>query len=386
MTLKINNKTMRTLWLNTTGLSTAPTGPFDLMAIIKKLGFVQLDTIQNVSRAHHHILWSRNQNYREAMLDQHLSEKEHLFEHFTHDASVIPLDYYPMWTRQFGRLKNWLDGYKGYQQRLAEADLPAIKSRIESEGPLSTHAFDTKIAGKKQMWSRPPHKIALDYMWYCGELSTSHREKFKKFYDLSHRVIPKHHIEQKLSDDEQVNWLCHAALERLGVASLKEIKNFWDASDLKEVESWIKDAAHVKVEWQSADGNWLQAIAPSDIEQRLESLSPATSRLRIINPFDPAIRDRARLKKLFGFDYTIEIFVPKPKRKWGYYVYPLLEGSRFVGRIELKADRKKGILNVINFWKESGVKWGEPRHKKLDAELDRLARFAGLDQVNWLEQ
>ena len=159
--LKIKNTDMRKLWLNTTGLGTAPTGPLDVMAIIKKLGFVQLDTIQNVSRAHHHILWSRNQNYREPMLDELLSAKKHIFEHFTHDASVIPLDYYPMWNRQFVRLKKWVDKSKRYQELLSYTDVPAIKSRIEKEGPLSTHAFSTKTRGKKKMWSRPPHKIGL---------------------------------------------------------------------------------------------------------------------------------------------------------------------------------------------------------------------------------
>ena len=101
-----------------------------------------------------------------------------------------------------------------------------------------------------------------------------------------------------------------------------------------------------------------------------------------MNPFDPAIRDRTRLFQLFGFDYKIEIFVPAAKRKWGYYVYPLLEGDRFVGRVELKADRKKAILNVINFWPEKGVKWSSPRYKRLETELSRFARLANLTEVS----
>jgi len=99
--MEISNKEIRALWLNACGLSTNPTGALDLLKTIKDLGFVQLDTIQNVSRAHHHILWSRNQNYKEHMLDELLADKGNIFEHFTHDASVIPIDYYPMWTRHF---------------------------------------------------------------------------------------------------------------------------------------------------------------------------------------------------------------------------------------------------------------------------------------------
>lgn len=386
MTLKIDNGLTRKLWLNTTGLAKSPTGPVDVLKIIKKLGFVQLDTIQNVSRAHHHIIWSRNQNYEEPMLDELLKSKQHIFEHFTHDASVIPIEFYPMWTRQFGRLKKWLDRSKRYTSLLAEADLPAIKSRIEIEGPLSTHAFDTKINGKKKMWSRPPHKIALDYMWYSGELSTSHREKFNKYYDLSHRVIPNDIREKIIADNDQINWLCHGALNRLGFGSLKDIQNFWDATSLKEVEDWSKKAKAqiIKIRWQSKAGDWHTGYAPHDIEQRINALTRPTSRLRIINPFDPAIRDRARLKHIFGFDYKIEIFITAAKRKWGYYVYPILEGDRFVGRIELKADRKSAILNVINFWPENNIKWGENRREKLDKELERMAKFVKLNFVNWM--
>ena len=116
----------------------------------------------------------------------------------------------------------------------------------------------------------------------------------------------------------------------------------------------------------------------SDIEQKLNNLQKPSNRLRIVNPFDPAIRDRDRIKNMFGFDYKIEIFVPAAKRKWGYYVYPLLEGDKFVGRIELKADRKAGILSVVNFWQEDGVKWSDKRHEKLKSELQRFAKYVGL--------
>jgi uncharacterized protein YcaQ len=105
--------------------------------------------------------------------------------------------------------------------------------------------------------------------------------------------------------------------------------------------------------------------------------------LRILNPFDPAIRDRARLKRLFGFEYTVEMFVPAAKRVWGYYVYPMLEGDRLVGRIEVKADRKQGCLSVQKLWWEPGVRTSAQRRKKLDGELDRLARLVGVSDVVW---
>ncbi|MFT6224788.1 MAG: hypothetical protein ACJA1F_002645, partial [Paracoccaceae bacterium] len=135
----------------------------------------------------------------------------------------------------------------------------------------------------------------------------------------------------------------------------------------------------VEVSLEGADGTWTPALAPLDIEARLASMPEATSRLRILNPFDPAIRDRVRLKRLFGFDYRVEMFVPAAKRIWGYYVFPLLEGDRFVGRIEVKADRAKGTLSVLNLWVEPDVQWTTARAGKLEAELARMARFVGVD-------
>ncbi len=385
MALKIDNRTARRLWLNSNGLAASPTGKLDVLQIVNDLGFVQLDTIRNVTRAQHHILWSRNQNYREPMLNKLLGKDRSVFEHYTHDASVIPTQFYPMWQRQFRRLKERIDRRKYYKTMPDARGRQAIVERIKKEGPLSTHAFDTKVSGKKKMWSRPPHKLALDYMWYSGELATSHRENFKKFYDLPERVIPTGIRAQKHDDQHQIDWLCNAALDRLSFGSLGDIQRFWDATDMAEVRQWAlrSEPNLVAVEIQNTDKSWLEVFAPANIEQRLSELRQPGSRMRIISPFDPAVRDRARLERLFGFEYRIEIFVPAAKRRWGYYVYPLLEGDRFVGRIELKADRKKGQLQVINVWSEQEVKWPSSRWQKLDGELDRLARLIGADTITW---
>ena len=198
------------------------------MQCIHALGFVQLDTIQVISRAHHHILWSRNQNYREPMLDE-LLRKRGIFEHFTHDASVLPMGFLPMWQRQFLRHKEKIDGTGWYENMLDAAGRSAIIERIRVEGPLSTHAFDSKVKSKNAMWAKPPHKLALDYMWYSGELATSHRVNFTKFYDLAARVFPSKLRAKELSDQEQVDQLCDAALVRLGCASIGEVQKFWDA-------------------------------------------------------------------------------------------------------------------------------------------------------------
>ncbi|WP_114287191.1 winged helix-turn-helix domain-containing protein [Candidatus Halocynthiibacter alkanivorans] len=384
MALKIDNRAARRLFIAAQGLGLNPTGALDVMAMIRQLGFVQLDTIRVLERAHHHILWSRNQNYRPHMLQAVMGGADGIFEHFTHDASVIPMAYLPMWQRQFRRKKQRIDNAGWYKSMLDAAGRDRIKSRIRDEGPLCTRDFDTKLEGTREMWARPPHKLALDYMWYSGELATCHRVNFTKFYNLGERVFPAGLREQEVADQDQVDWLCRNALQRLGFASCGEVQRFWEAMSAQEARRWIGTAPDlVPVEVEAADGSWAAALAPGDIETRLAAAPAPPGRLRIINPFDPLIRDRVRLKRLFGIDYRVEMFVPAAKRQWGYYVCPLLEGDRFVGRIDLKAERAEGQLKVRKLWAEPGVAWGAGRRARLDAELQRMALFLGVDDVHW---
>ena len=198
-------------------------------------------------------------------------------------------------------------------------------------------------------------------------------------------MIPDHHRAVKHTDAAQVDWLCQEALARLAFGTQGDIQRFWAAVDLGEVKAWAAAKARglVPVEIESARGEWSAALALPDIETRLASVRAPGPRLRILNPFDPVIRDRNRLTRLFGFDYRIEIFVPEARRRWGYYVYPLLEGDRFVGRIEVKSDREAGEISVHQLWPEPGVKWSDARQAKLEAELGRLARLVGAQEVVW---
>jgi uncharacterized protein YcaQ len=346
------------------------------------MGFVQLDTIQVVARAHHHILWSRNQNYREPMFDSLYSDR-HIFEHFTHDASIIPMEFLPMWKRQFTRKSEQIERSKWFTGRLDEAGCLDIIRKIRSEGALSTHAFTSEVSEPKVMWDRPVHKQTLDYLWYVGRLATCYRQNFVKYYNIPERVFPAGLSDETHPEAVQIDWLCHAALSRLGTATAKEIQQFWEAMTIAEVKTWIATANLVPVSVQGADRSWIEAFALPDIQDRLQSLPSLNTRMRIVNPFDPATRDRDRLNRLFGFEYKIEMFVPAAKRKWGYYVYPILQGNKFVGRIEVKAVRAKSIMTVYNFWTESGVNWTPSQASKLDAELARLARFVGVKEVNW---
>ncbi len=385
-TLTISNRMARRLWLERQGLANAPTGVLDrvgLLGIVNGIGFVQLDTIRILARAHDHILWSRNQNYRENMLDDLVKGRD-AFEHFTHDASVLPMEFYPYWNRQFDRMRAQIEKRKWREYMPSKKECDQILNRIADEGSLSTKAFEAKKGtDRKEGWARPPHKFALDYYWYTGILATCHRHNFIKHYNLTENVIPPRYLKKTVSDDKKINWLCVNALSRLGFGSEGDIQRFWDAAHLNEVKDWTQKNRKtlIDVDIQMADGRVYKALASSDLEGQLSALKAPTSRLRILNPFDPVIRDRARLQRLFGFDYRIEIFVPAAKRQYGYYVYPILEGDRFVGRIEARADRKAGAINVENLWWEPGVKVTKARLNKLSAELERMGRFIGARDI-----
>ncbi len=385
--LKISNEQMRSLWLKSNGLYGEIKKEFDLLGIIKDLGFVQLDTIQNVTRAHHHILYSRDKRYKEYMLDA-LLEAGEIFEHFTHDASVLSIEFYPMWELQFKNLKEKIDRSKYYKNILDEDGKEDIIKRIKEEGALNIKDFEAIDTLKQKTWSKSVYKSTLDYMWYSGILTTAYRKNFRKYYDLRENKIPKEFLDKEISKEEQIDWLCSQALDRMSVASAKEIKEFWDVLSIKEVNTWIKQNQKniIELQWQNDEGKYIKAFAPLNIEDRLNDLELFEANIKIINPFDPTIRDRKRLKNIFGFEYKIEIFVAKEKRVWGYYVYPLLLGDKFIGRIELKADRKENFLEVLNFWLEAGIVWGDKKQKNLDSELKSFASLAGIDKIIWNEK
>ncbi len=339
--LRLSNADARKLWLNTTGLAQTPTGPVDVMALIRRMGFLQIDTIRNVSRAHHHILWSRNQNYREKMLWPRLGETGDLFEHFTHDASLIPMEYYPMWGMQFDRLGKRVA--KWYQPGLARDAVRAVYDRIAADGPLSTHAFDTKVEGERKMWARPPHKKALDMMWYQGKLATSHRQNFTKFYDLGERVFPVELRAEKHSEQAQTDWLCTQALERLSFASVGEIKRFWDVLSAQEVKDWLNGREGVlRVEVEGVDGKMHFAFAPTDIEKILEKRIGqhlvCASSIRLILQFGIVVACSA----CSGLNIAMKCLYQKPSASGAIMFIPYLRGPGLWGGLKLRLSATKG--------------------------------------------
>ncbi len=390
--LELSTEEARRTLLNLQGLARNPTEKLSkeaLYQLIEDMGYVQLDSIRTVERAHHHILFSRNQTYRQKQLDTLYENGQCLTEQWTHDASIIPSKWFPYWKHRFPAIKKKYRQSAWWQKRVKNPKkaLQLVTERIEQDGPVGARDFETVKANiRDTWWGWSPQKAALEYLWRTGELAVVRRHNFQKIYDQTHRVLHEDHAAPEVSRSAFVDWACRSALERLGVATPGEIARFWDALSPADVTKWLNKAGAdtaVPVSIQGRNGNGARAaFARPDIEQVIDALEAPPNRIRLISPFDPVIRDRQRLERLFGFDYRIEIFVPEKKRKFGYYVFPILEGERFIGRIDLKAFRKENRLAVQGLWLEPKIKLTKGRKQKLEAELDRVRRFVGLDRID----
>jgi hypothetical protein len=177
-----------------------------------------------------------------------------------------------------------------------------------------------------------------------------------------------------------VNWACREALARLGFGTAREIAGFFDIVEMAEVQVWTKAALRkkeiVEVAVTANDGSAYSAFALPSIEAEIASSPPLHQYARFLSPFDPAIRDRKRALRLFGLDYTIEVFTPERKRRYGYYVMPILEGERFIGRADLKAHRAEKRMEVKGLWPEPGIAFDRRRTRCIEAAVTELASFS----------
>jgi uncharacterized protein len=362
-----------------------------LYEIIERIGFVQIDSINAVERAHHLTLAARLQSYQPRLLERLLERDRRLFEHWTHDASAIPTIWYPQWHFRFERYRRRVLENPWWRERVGSRSgelIAEVHERIRREGAVMTRDFeDQRPQGTdKTWWGWKPEKAALEYLWRTGELAVARRINFHKVYDLTERVLPEAHAAPRPSLEEHVAWAGRSALERLGVATADEIAGFWRAISLEEARAWVETATAageiVPVLVEAVDGSApRRAWAVPDWESRAAALPPAPPRIRLLSPFDPILRDRKRTLRLFGFDYRFEAFVPAPQRRWGYYILPILEGERLVGRLDPKLRREEGVLEIRQVWWEPGVRDSKGRRAALEAAVERLARLTGASTV-----
>ncbi len=379
------NKIARHLFLDRHGLSGRPSGSGkgpDLARLIDDLGFVQVDSINTVARAHHMILQARRQSYRQPFLDPVVTRDRMAFEHWTHDASIISMRFFPHWRHKMERsavktranFKNWRrDGF--------EDKFDAVLRQIADHGPCcSADVGAGEKRGSGGWWDWHPSKTALEYLWRKGDLSVCHRKGFRKYYDLTENVIPPEYLNARTHIEDTVDWACASALDRLGFATATELANFWDLTTKTEAKAWcsaaLKSGAIQEVNLEGHDHSLRPVFVRADTLQQLNQTPPPTSQIRVMSPFDPALRDRKRAEHLFGFHYRIEVFVPEAKRIYGYYVFPVMEGDQLIGRIDMKCDRASETMHIKAFWPEPGVRTIPARLKRLENALQRTARLA----------
>lgn len=364
--------------------------PARTLQLIDALGFVQIDSIHVVERAHHHVLWSRASDYERTTLDT-LQRKGRIFEHWTHDASLIPTGLFAHWRHRFARVA-WGGWFTRMMGPRPDETLAHVRERITREGALMAsdfeHAGERKGAG---WWEWKPAKAALDYLWRRGELAIAHRVNFQKVYDLTPRVLRHAMDAQPVSEEEHVSWACRSALERLGAATPTQIARFWQAVSIAQARAWCAEQAKageiVAVSVTGSDGKITQAWALRDIARRItraeRTYAAVADVTRVLNPFDPVMRDRARCAALFGFDYRFEAFTPAAKRRYGYYVLPVLHGDRLVARFDPKLDRDRGVFSLAKLHWEDGVRPQERKALLPAAEdaIGQYARFCGAERV-----
>jgi len=388
----ISNDQARRLFLERQGLSVSPRSKLTdqgLLELIKSLGFVQVDSISTVARAHHMILFTRNQTYRPEQLKRLLEHDRTLFEHWTHDAAIVPVQFYPYWRHRFVREEHRLrERWRTSRREGFEAALDRVLKHVLIGGPVRSRDLKTEKKRGDGWWDWHPEKTALEFHWRTGTLAITGREGFQKIYDTSENVIPAAHRSRHVDTPAFLDWACHSALARLGVANPREIAAFWDLVTTGEAADWVarqlEQGELIDVTVACAgDVPPHKAVAFATLPDELLQLPEPPKRVRVLSPFDPLIRDRKRCQRLFGFDYRIEIFVPAAKRQYGYYVFPLLEGQRLIGRIDMK--RIDDALTVLGIWLEPGVDMGIGRRKALEAELDRHRRFIGASSVRFAD-
>ena len=358
-----------------------------VIALVRELGFVQVDSINSVERAHHLILHTRLDGYEPAQLAHHTETSRHAFEHWTHDASVIRSDWLPWWTHRFERSRARLRHSAWMRERLGrnwKKTIAEVRGELEARGPLATRDFPRPARMEKSegWWDWSPHKAALEFLWRTGEVAIHSRRGFEKIYDIAERVHGPQ--PEQPAREELIAWACRAAIERLGAATPREIAHFVWAITPAEASAWCAKAAkqgeiaQVALE-RPLDGTGRAprpGFARLDWKRAADAIELDDGTPRLLAPFDPLIRERARCHELFGFDYRFEAFVPAAKRVHGYYTMPVLVGERLVARVDLASDRDAGTLRVDRAWLEKALETGQPAKRTMRATHSACERLA----------
>jgi uncharacterized protein YcaQ len=359
-----------------------PSSGAKVASMIHRLGYVQIDSIAAVERAHHTILRTRLEGYQEAHLKCAAEKDRKVFEHWTHDACFIPTQWMPYWHLRFKRDAQRITGHAWWNARAggsANETMRRVLATVKRNGPTRARDLEGKRSGDGAWWGWSPGKAALEALWRCGKLAVSHRDGFQKSYDLFERVHPQVR-ESPATRAEHLDWACTEALTRLGLGTPKEIAAFFGDLDAVDVQAWARTrigrSRCVPVLRERLDGGDAEhALA---LPAAMTDQVPEPRGVRLLSPFDPVVRDRQRLERVWGFSYRFEAFVPQAKRVDGYYTLPVLDGAKFVGRCALRVDRKAGSL-ALERWRSEERSKALPR--KVRSAVEAFAQELKLDRV-----
>ncbi len=343
-------------------------GPEAVAEIVDRIGYVQIDTISVVERAHHHILATRIPRYQTEWL-----ERAPVFEYWAHAAAYLPWRDFRYTLPRKERIK--ANGHDWFRADKAEAE--RVLARIRSEGPLMARHFETsrRPAG---WWDWKPAKRALEYLFMAGDLMVV-RQGFQKVFDLTERVLPAGTDTRTPTPHEHAAWYVDRALDAWGLAARDEMA-YLRKEHVAHIDAVLRQReeegslVRVTVEGIPKTAYW---VCPADLE-RIDAGKAPDRTLRIVSPFDPFLIHRKRMRRLFGFDFAIECYLPAAKRTFGYFALPLFQGTSFVGLLDAKADRSAGRLIVHNLRYDGPAKRRAPFDRSLNKALDAFARFNGV--------
>jgi uncharacterized protein YcaQ len=361
----------RRLWLRAQRLDEATPfgdGPRATRLAVEHLGYVQIDTINVVERCHHQILYTRIPAYRRAHLHQAQSVDKTVFEYWTHALAYVPtrdLRFFLRSMRHDWRARSaWFGVVK-------DADLRKVLTRIRRHGPLTIRDIDDDILVEKDhAWaSRKPSKRALQLAFYRGVVTVSQRSGMLKTYELMHRHFGWERPPRAATQAEILNYLLERALRTQAVVSL-DSACYLDAARKpamrRLIERRVRRGELVAVTLQGVP-HW---VAPASLETALAD----SDTLHILSPFDPLVHQRRRLQLFFGYEHRFEAYVPKEKRRFGYFAQPVLLGDEIAAVLDLKTDRAARRL-LIQRWTWIGKTARRENKRRIEEALERFERF-----------
>jgi uncharacterized protein YcaQ len=351
-----------------------------MLRTIRKIGLLQLDSVNVLVRSHYLPLYSRLGPYAVETLDA-LSHKKPraLFEYWGHEASLIPVEYHGLFRWRMDEARNG-KGMWGGPSRLARERpdfIAAVMNEIAERGPIGAGELSGGGKSTGNWWGWSDGKRAVEYLFWTGQLTAAGRRGFERLYDLPERAIPARILNATPPDRADAHRkLLEIAAAAFGVATEADLRDYFRLP-VAETKARIAELVEAKTVRRVDVEGWKH---PAYLHRTAKAHPAASDVAALISPFDSLIWMRPRTERLFDFHYRLAFYTPKHKRTQGYYVTPFLLGDRLVARVDLKADRKNSRLLVLGGHAESHIAPASIA-PELKAELARLAQWLGLKRV-----